>query len=161
MYHVIDFLSEESSKQFCKLVKELLNNKKVLGENDKSKQGTEYDITNCTQTQYIKTLIEEVCSELYGQPLQSHNSWISISEPNTTVILHDHLDGKTETVFTAVLYVQAEDNCGELFLEYYGETIIPKLGNLVCFPAYCKHGVSLNNSSKDRICLAFDLKLNI
>lgn len=163
MFHVIDFIDNEDAFEILNIAQGFFEGKtkKTLDDNeDKSIHGTEYDLTECIGTKRIKTIIEEVASLLYDKQLVCYNYWVSISEPNTTVVSHDHMDVQ-DNIISAVLYLQADDNCGKLNLEYYSKEINPQVGQVVFFPSYCKHSVSLNESSRDRICIAFDLKLNI
>jgi uncharacterized protein (TIGR02466 family) len=84
-----------------------------------------------------------------------------------------HLHGNMP--FTAVLYVRANDNQGNLFLENpldtvlmtqpigpnvkypMGEEISVRSGDLVMFPGYLKHSVKINQSEQDRLVLAFNI----
>lgn len=161
MYRVVELLNDQTVESLKLKIKGFLINKKTLCE-DESKliHGTEYDLTYCREFDWLKTLVEEVCSFICDKPLHISNFWISISEPNTVVISHNHMDGEYENFYSAVLYINAKDNCGELFLENYEINITPQKGFLVCFPSQCNHSVSNNNSNEDRVCIAFDLRLN-
>lgn len=163
MFHVIDFIDENYSIELLHTVQEFFDGKtkKTLDDNeDKNIHGTEYDLNSCQGTITIKTIVEEVASLLYDKQLICCNYWTSISESNTTVMLHDHMDVPYNLI-SAVLYLQADPNCGRLYLSDYEKELQPETGQLVLFPSNCKHSVSLNRSLRDRICIAFDLKLNI
>lgn len=87
--------------------------------------------------------------------------------------IDSHLHGNMP--FTAVLYVRADANQGNLFLENpldtllmtqpigpdikypLGEEIAVKSGDLVMFPGYLKHSVKPNQSDADRLVLAFNI----
>lgn len=139
-------------------LKNLKNIKDIGCVHDATIHGTEYDLTHVQELSRIQTLIEEIASIIYEEPLYTEDFWLSISEPNTSVISHNHMDGKNINVASCVLYLQASENCGELILEDYEITITPKVGDLVIFDSYCYHNVKTNQSNEDRICIAFDMK---
>jgi uncharacterized protein (TIGR02466 family) len=84
-----------------------------------------------------------------------------------------HLHGNMP--FTAVLYIKASPDQGNLFLENpmdtvlmtqpigpnvkypIGEEISVNSGDLVMFPGYIKHSVKPNTSTEDRLVLAFNI----
>ena len=83
--------------------------------------------------------------------------WFNIAKVGEKTGVHDH--AKFACV-SAVVYLQCETNCGDLFFPHEGEDdlkIIPKVGKMVIFPSYIKHGVHINQSSSNRISLAFNL----
>lgn len=152
MYRIVDLIDEATATGLVNVTKGCY---KSIG--DKTTHGTEYDLTDCAETVKLKTNVEEICSLIYKKTLKCNNYWISISEPSTNVVSHDHSDGSTVNLYSAVLYLQADNNSGVLTLEDYSIDIHPKVGQLITFPSSCKHSVSTNKSSRDRICIAFDL----
>lgn len=162
MYKVVKFLSESHSYELKTIINGLLVNKKTLDQNeDKLIHGTEYDLSSFSHLDDIKRKVEETCSILFDKSLYTENYWVSISAPNSIVISHNHTSDDPEVLVSAVLYLQADEGSGELLLEDFDTMISPNVGVMVCFPGDCLHSVSLNNSQRDRVCLAFDLKLNI
>lgn len=158
MYKVVNLLNQQQSYELKIIIDTLLVKKKTLDENeDKLIHGTEYDLSSFSQLDEIKRKVENTCSELYNKPLHSKNFWVSISIPNSIVVPHNHTSDDQEVLVSAVLYLQAEQNSGKLLLEPFDVILSPCVGDLICFPGDCVHSVSLNNSSKDRICVAFDL----
>lgn len=87
--------------------------------------------------------------------------------------IDSHLHGNMP--FTAVLYIRANSEQGNLFLENpldtllmtqpigpnvrypMGEEISVQSGDLVMFPGYLKHSVKPNQSDKERLVLAFNI----
>lgn len=160
MYHIVELLAPESCKDTLNVIFENLPGVKDIGiPCDKSVHGTEYNLTHISQLNWIKSMVEETASVLYNKNLYTEDYWLSISEPNTTVVAHDHLDGEEINQFSCVLYLQADNNCGDLLLHHYNVRVNPMVGRLVCFDASCVHEVSLNMSSSSRICIAFDMKV--
>lgn len=128
-----NLFNKETIEVINEQVKNLLLNKKVLDDNeDKYIHGTEYDLTTLQEIKDVKTLIEEVCSSIYGQPLLSHNYWVSVSVPGSTVIDHHHADN-VDTVFSAVLYTQAETECGNLLFKDIGGICYTRRGSSSLF----------------------------
>lgn len=159
MYHSVYLIGEEQRLEILKAVLHHLEKQKH-SEGVEDTHGTEYSITQFPKLRYITKLVEEICSVLYNKNLICRNYWVSVSRPGTTVVTHDHMDVE-ENCVSAVLYLNAPNDCGSLYLDQYTQFVTPVNGSLVCFPSYCKHSVTINNSDEERICLAFDLKLNI
>lgn len=126
---------------------------------DTSIHGMEYRIAHIRELNPLTLKVESICSEVYGKRLHTSDFWLSTSDVGTTVMSHDHLDGKNENILSAVLYLQADKNCGELFLEDYCELKQCTVGELVVFDSSCKHSVNENRSERPRTCIAFDMKL--
>jgi len=124
---------------------------------DSNLYGTEIDLSYNKNLCEVKDKVVSYCNNVYNQSLVCNNYWISISQPNTIVILHNHLDGEPNTVLTAVLYIETPLNCGQLYLENYNIELPLLSGDLITFPSNCKHSVGINNSTMPRICLSFDL----
>lgn len=118
----------------------------------------EIDLTLDQVIPETKQLIEQIVSEFYHQELTCYNYWISISFPGDEVIEHHHCDPGSDAFASAIIYLQADENSGNLNLKDYNFTTTPLSGDLVIFPAGCLHSVTKNNSLDPRICVAFDLK---
>jgi uncharacterized protein (TIGR02466 family) len=123
----------------------------------------------------VKILDIEIknCAKQVGlAELEIHNLWININPPHSYNHLHNHVG----SVLSGVYYVDAKENQGNLQFERTdgGEYHIPeqiekityftstratyaaKTGALYIFPSWMKHSVEGNNSTTDRISIAFN-----
>ena len=81
--------------------------------------------------------------------------WFNVAKPDELTGLHDHAH---LSVLSAVVYLQAESNAGNLYFQKSEDIeVVPEPGEIVIFPPHLKHGVSINKSTKERISLAFNL----
>ena len=105
------------------------------------------------------------------------NSWIVRHKKNDWAHLHHH----GNAMISGVYYLQTFENCGDIYFERVysnifqtnvepafseynhmtsGEYKVPSEdGRILLFPAHVKHGVSKNNTDKERYCLAFNLHI--
>ena len=82
--------------------------------------------------------------------------WFNHMPPQAVTTRHNHDDGFE--LLSAVYYVRAPENCGELIL--HGATvqrIRPVEGRLVFFPPALDHEVTVNNSGQNRLSIAFNI----
>jgi uncharacterized protein (TIGR02466 family) len=104
--------------------------------------------------------------------LKLGNFWININGPNDYNLVHDHQN----SILSGVYYVEVpegdsgnliieRDDTAEFFLGRYKgsgpfytleHSFIPEAGKLILFPAWTKHRVERNNTSKERISIAFN-----
>lgn len=83
--------------------------------------------------------------------------WFNIAKKGERTGVHDH--AKLASV-SGVVYLQCSPNSGNLFFQSKEKiecSIVPEEGKMVLFPSHVKHGVSVNESSDQRISLAFNL----
>ena len=83
--------------------------------------------------------------------------WFNIASNGEKTGLHDHAH---LSILSAVLYLQVDAQSGDLFFQkenFSNLRIRPEVGKLVIFPPHLKHGVEINQSSKERISFAFNL----
>ena len=81
--------------------------------------------------------------------------WFNVAKPNEMTGLHNH---SGLSVLSAVAYLQADKNSGNLFFKNEEEfELEPAVGRVIIFPPHLKHGVRLNESKNERISLAFNL----
>ena len=83
--------------------------------------------------------------------------WFNVAGEGEKTGLHDHAH---MSVLSAVTYLQAEENCGDLYFRKEGFddlTIKPEVGKIVIFSPSLLHGVLPNRSCKERISFAFNL----
>ena len=81
--------------------------------------------------------------------------WFNVAKPNEMTGLHNH---SGLSVLSAVAYLQADKNSGNLFFKNEEEfELEPAVGKIIIFPPHLKHGVRLNESKNERISLAFNL----
>ena len=84
--------------------------------------------------------------------------WFNIAGSEQFTGLHDH---SSEAALSAVSYLQTDLNSGNLYFAVDNEEdveIVPRVGEIVLFPPHLRHGVRPNQSTTDRISLAFNLQ---
>jgi uncharacterized protein (TIGR02466 family) len=112
---------------------------------------------------------DRVFSSINELDLVQIDYWANVNKPSSRNILHSHKTAQ----FSAVYYLQAENtgglvfynaadtmsdcNAGAPFTRQY--KINPKDGDLLLWPAWVPHEVETNFSNKERINLAFDIKI--
>jgi uncharacterized protein (TIGR02466 family) len=115
----------------------------------------------------LKTIIlETVSGHFNGVKIIIKDSWVTKFLPGDTAQIHDHRDN----VLSGVYYIKATGDEGNLRLinpltheSFVGDLdfeIVPITGKLVLFPGWLKHQVLQNNSTNERISLAFNLELS-
>lgn len=113
--------------------------------------------------------------------VEMKSMWLNINRRFNSNIHHWHPNSN----LSGVLYIKAPKDCGNIFFEspheftefntmhiqkryfidkymawrYMG--IEPKEGNLIIFPSHLKHCVDANQSTEDRISLAFNMNIDI
>ncbi|MDG1138402.1 MAG: putative 2OG-Fe(II) oxygenase [Opitutales bacterium] len=81
--------------------------------------------------------------------------WFNIAKPGELTGLHDHAH---LSILSAVVYLQADPYSGNLYFQKSDDIeVVPEPGKIVIFPPHVKHGVRINQSSNERISLAFNL----
>ena len=134
---------------------------------------------NSLITDSLYNLFDNSINKVFQQKLQIVNHWININGPNTYNIIHDH----PMSDLAGVYYVSVPKNSGDIYFQnpqcfvahselnaYNIEArqylrqelqkyIEPQDGLLLLFPAYLKHGVTVNQSNEDRISVSFNIKL--
>ena len=83
--------------------------------------------------------------------------WFNVAGVGERTGLHDHAH---MSILSAVTYLQAEEDCGDLYFRKAGFddlTIKPEVGKIVIFPPSLLHGVHPNRSCTERISFAFNL----
>ena len=111
--------------------------------------------------QYKNTLSTPWIDEFLSKCLQTTNItplkhvWFNISPPKAYHDWHCH-GGAT---WVGVFYIKTPPNCGSIEFRYKKDSlsIDPYQGLLLTFPAGLEHRVLSNNSTEDRITLAFNL----
>ena len=106
------------------------------------------------------------------------SSWANLLLPNHSAPLHGHRDA----MFTACLYLETPENCGDIVFEQpftQGWTlgtksptvddynlfnsgswsITPNKGMITMFPAHLMHRIEVNKSNQNRYSLAFDVNV--
>lgn len=98
------------------------------------------------------------------------DAWVNFNSPGARNELHCH----EKAQFTAVYFLEAKSNSGELVLKHPANVtnqchpaapgvqdivIEPLEGGLVVFPGWVPHEVWINNSGAERISLAFNLNI--
>ena len=112
---------------------------------------------------------DQVFSSMLELDLVQIDYWANINQSGSRNTLHNHKTAQ----FSAVYYLQAEDtgglmfynsadimsdcNAGSPFVRQY--RINPKDGDLLLWPSWVPHEVETNFSDKERINLAFDIKI--
>lgn len=140
-----------------------------------------HDVWDIVDPAFKKTLHEIILNEIstyfqnYDVSIEIRDGWFNKQCPGERIPVHNH----NATNLVAILYLQAEDNCGDLVLidsrggvnwgwekqgKYTGTKstkFTPKVGKLLLVPAYVVHFVEENNSTTDRLSLVADLAMTI
>jgi uncharacterized protein (TIGR02466 family) len=125
---------------------------------------------------YLKGVLDKEISNCAKQvglaELEIYNMWININPPHSYNHLHNHVG----SVLSGVYYIDARENQGniqfertdnaECFIPEYIDkvtyftstraTYAAKTGAMYIFPSWLKHSVEGNNTSTDRISIAFN-----
>jgi uncharacterized protein (TIGR02466 family) len=107
------------------------------------------------------------------EPYENNGSWLNFNSRDQYQEIHIH----PESIFSAVFFLQAPENSGNLFfkdprldmipvkkpkeenfLNYEKVFYKPEPNKLVIFRSYLPHGVTLGENEKDRISLAVNYK---
>jgi uncharacterized protein (TIGR02466 family) len=131
------------------------------------------NISNLIKT--IKTYSKNIFQD-YGIKkeinLDVFNYWVNINIPGSSNVTHTH----PECALAAIYYVSAPKNSGNLILhnnsimQFINRLYLdgdnkntvntieytPHTGKVIIFPAWLPHSVGKNNSSEDRISIAFN-----
>lgn len=97
------------------------------------------------------------------------NYWTNVNSPGAKNVLHNH----QEDSFAAVFYLQAEDTGDIVFTNpanllsqcnpaspfTRGLSLTPQDNEIILWPAWVPHEVEINPSNKERINLAFSIRL--
>lgn len=137
------------------------------------------NLENSLITDSLYQIFEKTINNLYIPNLKIINHWININGPSNFNVLHDH----PMSELSGVYYVDVPENSGEIYFEnpqcfkQYAELsaykkefaqtmkqhinnyIQPKEGLLLIFPSHLKHGVTPNQSDKDRISISFNIRM--
>lgn len=150
---------------------------------DKSNPGCWRWNNPCTNIDWLMEGIVDLLDsavELYSQEdktfahrqrlkLVNVDYWTNINQPYSRNAMHSHkpaqfsvcyylqAEGTGAIVFTNPANIMAECNPGSPFIRDY--RIEPKDGDLLLWPSWMPHEVETNFSDKERINLAFDLKV--
>jgi hypothetical protein len=83
--------------------------------------------------------------------------WFNAMQPGHITLAHQHDDD--DELLSAVYYISAPENSGELSLRYKNFTtrVTPEAGMFVFFPADIRHAVSKNNSTEIRLSLGINI----
>lgn len=133
-----------------------------------------------TKLRYGLTQIVINSNPMYQEMLDYHgydekknpvaDAWCNLNAPGARNELHCH----EKAQFTAVYFLKAKPNSGELVLKNPANVtnqchpgapgvqdivVEPKEGGLIIFPGWVPHEVWINNSGEERISLAFNLNL--
>ena len=136
-----------------------------------------YQSPNINLSEYFNALkdklfpVLKVISDDIEMNLGLDNSWVNINRKNNSNRIHTHRD----SAFSGTVYLKTNPNSGQIvflnptmseafpiddtikhFYGYY--EIIPKVGDVLVFPAYLRHYVDSNLSDEDRISIAFNMK---
>jgi uncharacterized protein (TIGR02466 family) len=155
----------------------LLNS--VLSSDLNIKKNNLWQIPDEIIKEYKKELIKIIQIEL-SKNFSNHivnidigDAWINQQLPGESVPIHNHNDSH----LTAILYIQTENNSGNLILidsrgginwgwerqqNYIGTksfSIVPKIGKLILLPSYILHCVEENKSQSNRVSFITDVKL--
>ena len=124
----------------------------------------------------IKSIIPEISKDFgINKDIELANAWININPKNSSNQFHIH----PHSVLSGVYYVSANEHNGDLifyndvktdminhtFLNvntrntYSSVNYKPTINRIILFPSWILHGVGINNSSEDRISIAFNFNV--
>lgn len=121
----------------------------------------------------IDQFLKDYCKSLGFTSIGVYDmeSWLTKNRPGDYSIVHNH--GLSD--ISGVYYYDVTEDDGDFFFQspspaavtsFTGQAIHgnifykPVNGKLFMFPSYINHGVMRNNSNKDRISLAFNIKFH-
>jgi hypothetical protein len=105
---------------------------------------------------------------LRDQKLHIIEAWANVNSPGSRNELHQH----EKVQYTGVYFLTAPENCGSLVLKNPANVanqchpdapnvqdivVEPVEGGMIVFPGWVPHEVWINNSTEDRISIAFNL----
>jgi uncharacterized RmlC-like cupin family protein len=98
----------------------------------------------------------ELATELLGQNDLRAGYWFNAMPPGSVTTLHRHDD--FDELYSAVYYVTAPDNSGDLIIHDRNETVrlTPKAGDFIFFKPEIPHEVSRNDSTQQRLSIGFN-----
>jgi len=108
--------------------------------------------------QWLLPLVEQITQQAEHQ--LKYGFWFNRMAASHSTTRHDHLHDDEQ--LSAVYYISVPKNSGNLLL-YTGKTplsITPKAGLCVLFKPHIEHEVSINNSSEERLSIAFNFGCN-
>ena len=87
-------------------------------------------------------------------------AWLNINHPKDFNDVHGHTGGIQ--FLSGVYYLKAPKDSGDIqfysHLRERGLSIAPKENRVILFPCETLHGVEVNNSSEDRVSIAFNIQ---
>jgi uncharacterized protein (TIGR02466 family) len=117
----------------------------------------------------VKHLNVYVNEMKYTTPIAFKNSWMNIYPPGTFQYAHHH----SGSAISGTYYYQTNGNDGKIifenpnpYLDYqlfpgtHGFNrlgVEPKVGRLVLFPSWLRHGVEMNKTDQERISISFNI----
>lgn len=177
---------EHDNKYLAKYCKDLsIQESGIIATNVKGWHSEPYFLHTCKNDSLIElankvlNATNDVCDYIKIRPnlrLKMKEFWINVSPKGSRNMSHDH----PASDFSAVYYVQAESNSGNIgfgnpsqIMEFWWRSRViqkesimtspvtykPIVGKLIIFPSWLVHHVQQNNSNTDRISLAFNMAL--
>ena len=156
----------------------------VLKSNFKGWHSKDFDIKHEQPKNFIQGIkkninlaLNDMGWDLSSQTVKIKSVWAIINEKDAWNQKHHH----SNSDLSAAYYVSAHDNCGDIvfydprpapvyshpnalnpnLLNAQVNGIKPKEGALILFPSYLDHSVNENQSSKERIVISFNIKIQI
>lgn len=131
---------------------------------------------------YMKIHLKNIIESILSSDSKAHlvNMWININKKHDFNWNHVHPDSHLSGVFWIKcpessgdlvfdspqnfsdwkLYESVKDDYKKSYFMREVVTFAPKEGSMVVFPPNLRHGVSPNSSDKDRISIAFNIKID-
>jgi uncharacterized protein (TIGR02466 family) len=170
----------------CKKIKVENKGRKVSNFGKNAYQSNDLEFNSSVSSifrvgQIISTVVKTIYNSVWKGNIELTNSWLNINKKNSQNIMHIH----PTSILSGCFYIKVPKNSGDLTIvrnsfdqfiyQDYGNThknekgeqiltsftadmfsFIPKVGDIYIFPSHIQHQVSINETNKSRISIAFN-----
>jgi uncharacterized protein (TIGR02466 family) len=171
-------LDNQSLEDFCKKIQKDSVSRSVSNRN--GFQSFDVDVKHkilidfSRQVGAVLTEVYQGCELKLNHSIRVSQVWVNVNGKGATNTLHNH----PNSIFSGVYYVKADKDSGDIvftnpnnllsytlyptMIEKYNAfnsgkwRITPEQGNLIIFPSWLSHSVEQNDSSQERISIAFN-----
>ena len=100
--------------------------------------------------------------------------WVNVSPQGAHQEYHHHLTKYNKTIFSGTLYIDVPQNSGDFFIKNHLDKEYILMGlktmeefkievnnkKIIIFPSWMEHRVGINNSTKNRISVSWNISNN-